>query len=77
MRHAPHHLGDEPVKQVTMTRDMRPFRKGQEPVVPDEVATQLVDEGAAVNPRAWPAQEEAMQPLPQAAGRYKTKRGDK
>ena len=59
-----------------MTRDMRPFRARQEPVVPDEVATQLVEEGAAVNPRAWPAQE-AAQALPQAAGRYKTKRGDK
>ena len=59
------------MKQVTMTRDMRPFRERDEPVVPDNVADQLVAEGAAQNPRPWPSRPGADVPPP--AKGYKTK----
>jgi hypothetical protein len=61
------------MKQVTMTRDMRPFRAREEPVVPDVVAAQLVADGAAENPRPWPRSVDAMAEVPPPTKGYKVK----
>lgn len=39
---------------VEMTRDMRPYAKGQDAVLPDDVAAKLLQEGDAKNPRPFP-----------------------
>ncbi len=39
---------------VTLTRDMRPWRSGQDAVLPDEIAAKLVDSGEAKDPRPFP-----------------------
>lgn len=43
------------MKMVTFTQDMRPYHRGQSAPLPDDIARQMVEEGAAENPRPWPA----------------------
>jgi hypothetical protein len=42
------------MRVVTITRDMKPYRAGQDAVLPDEVAAKLIASGAASNPRPFP-----------------------
>jgi hypothetical protein len=39
---------------VTMTRDLRPWRAGQDAVVPAAKAAELIENGDAENPRPYP-----------------------
>lgn len=43
------------MKSVEMTRDLRPFHRGQRAVLDDTLADALLDSGDATNPEAWPA----------------------
>ena len=43
---------------VTFTQDMRPYTRGQDVPLPDELALQMMTEGVAENPRAFPPTEE-------------------
>jgi hypothetical protein len=38
------------MKQVTLTEDMRPWRKGDRVPLPNTVADELVEKGLAINP---------------------------
>jgi hypothetical protein len=49
------------VRVVELTRDMRPFRKGQDAVVPDDMAAQLVKDGDATKSRPFPPPDVAPQ----------------
>ncbi|HZP88650.1 MAG TPA: hypothetical protein VFB54_17710 [Burkholderiales bacterium] len=42
------------MKIVTLTRDMRPWRKGQDAVLSDELAKKLLKDGDAQNERPFP-----------------------
>ncbi len=44
---------------VTIVRDMRPWRAGQDAVLPDDLADKLVKAGDAQNPRPYPPQDVA------------------
>lgn len=55
------------MKIVTMTRDMRPFHRGQDAVLQDDVALRLQEEGAANNLRPFPPQEPGF-PSPETVG---------
>lgn len=39
---------------VTITRDMRPYRAGQDAVLPDDLADKLLKSGEAKDPRPFP-----------------------
>jgi hypothetical protein len=39
---------------VKLTADLRPFRKGEDAVLPDEVAARLIKSGEATNSRPYP-----------------------
>jgi hypothetical protein len=39
---------------VKLTRDMRPYRQGQDAVLPDELAAKLVEKGDAEDSRPYP-----------------------
>ena len=54
---------------VTMTRDLRPVRAGQDAVVEDDLARDLVAQGAAHKPRPWPNKRDVPQQM------YRTKAG--
>jgi hypothetical protein len=47
------------MKIVTFTRDMRPWQKGQDAVIPDELAAKVVASGEAENPRPFPPEDVA------------------
>jgi hypothetical protein len=47
------------MKIVTFTRDMRPWQKGQEAVLPDALAAKVVASGEATDPRPFPPQDVA------------------
>lgn len=47
------------MKIVTLTKDLRPWGKGESPVLPDEVADRLVRDGEATDPRPFPPQDVA------------------
>lgn len=47
------------MKIVTLTKDLRPWGKGESPVLPDEVADRLVKDGEAKDPRPFPPQDVA------------------
>jgi hypothetical protein len=63
------------MKLVQMTRDMRPWQKGHDALVPDDVARSLVAAGDAENSRDFPAKPAggATQSKPAPAKQYKTK----
>lgn len=71
------------MKQVTFTRDMRPYRANDTGIVPDAIASQLeADEVIKPNPPSWPPDAEAAPEKPAAAAprpqlrlpqRYRTK----
>lgn len=63
------------MKLVKMTRDMRPFQKDHDALLPDTVAERLVKEGSATNQRDYPATpaEGSKPKTPPPAKRYKTK----
>lgn len=44
--------------QVRLTRDVRPWRCGDEPPLPDDLARRLVESGDAADPRPWPPKAE-------------------
>lgn len=45
------------MKIVTLTTDMRPWAKGESPVLPDAVAAQLVKAGEGKDLRPFPPQD--------------------
>lgn len=45
-----------------MTRDMRPWRKGEDAVLPDEMAEKLLKAKEAENPRPYPPPDVAPPP---------------
>lgn len=47
------------MKTVTLARDMRPWRAGDDVPLSDELAATLVASGEATNPRPFPAGSEA------------------
>jgi hypothetical protein len=57
------------MKQVTLTRDMRPWHAGATPIVPDDLADRLVAAGDARDPRPFPPPPEG----PALAQGYLTK----
>lgn len=71
---------------VTFTRDMRPWRKGQDAVLEDSLVTRLLEnkekheDGPAVeNPRPFPPSDVAptvrvAAPVPAAKGRFMTRK---
>ena len=60
--------------QVDLTRDLRPWRAGDSPVLQDDVARKLVETGEATNPRPWPpGAVEAAQAAEKPHGRYFTR----
>jgi hypothetical protein len=42
------------MRVVTLKRDMRPWRAGQDAVLPDDVAAKLIASGEATNQRPFP-----------------------
>lgn len=42
------------MKTVTLTRDMRPYGRGEDLHLPDDMADKLVSAGEAENPRPFP-----------------------
>lgn len=42
------------MKIVTLTRDMRPQRAGEDMVLPDDIAAKVIASGEAKNPRPFP-----------------------
>jgi hypothetical protein len=47
------------MKIVKLTRDMRPWREGQDAVLPDDLADKLVKAGDAKDSRPFPPQDVA------------------
>jgi hypothetical protein len=63
------------MRLVTMTRDMRPWQRGQDVALPNEAAAQLLNEGAANNPRNLDGTPiERTTPAP--AKHYRTRKGE-
>ena len=62
------------MKIVTLTSDMRPYRKGDRPLLPDELAKKLIEEGAAVDLRPDPRIAEAQDREKQTRKRYLTRK---
>ena len=68
---------------VTMSRDLRPFRQGQDAVVSEALADMLVKAGDASNPRPYPPPDvapavpvgEPRETLRLPRGRYMTRKG--
>ena len=64
---------------VEMTRDMRPYAKGQDAVLPDDLAAKLLKDGEAKNPRPFPPPDVAppkdrvATPIPPVKSRYMTR----
>jgi len=71
------------MQMVTLTRDMRPWRKGDTPVLLEELVAKLLKSGEAVDPRPYPPQENAAPakgtelPLKLPPGRYLTRKKDR
>lgn len=42
------------MKIVKLTKDLHPWREGQDAVLPDELATQVLKSGEATDPRPFP-----------------------
>lgn len=61
------------MKLVTMTRDMRPWQRGNDVLLPDAAAAQLVAEGASENPRDFPSRVVEPRKAPAPAKTFKTK----
>jgi hypothetical protein len=59
---------------VQMTRDLRPWAKGQDAVVPDGVAQKLLKDGDAADSRPFPPPDVAPA-VPVGPTRPQTKRG--
>jgi hypothetical protein len=64
---------------VRMTRDMRPWGKGQDAVLPEALAAKLVKDGDAEDSRPFPPPDVAPRvpvaaPLPPNKGRYMTRK---
>ena len=47
---------------VTFTKNMTPYHRGQDVPLPDNLALQMISEGSAENPRAFPPTEETVVP---------------
>ncbi len=62
------------MKIVTLTRDMRPWRAGDRPVIPDAVAERLVANGDATDPRPFPPEDVAGPQIRPPKGRYLTRK---
>jgi hypothetical protein len=67
------------MKVVTLTTDMRPWRKGDRPVLPDLLADKLVKSGEATDPTAFPPQDDphfpaVAKPETRPAKRYFTRK---
>jgi hypothetical protein len=45
------------MKLIELTTDLRPWRRGDNVPVPDELADKLVESGEAINPRPYPPKE--------------------
>jgi hypothetical protein len=43
------------MKLIQLTTDLRPWRRGDDVPVPDDLADKLVASGEAINPRPYPA----------------------
>lgn len=61
------------MKRVTLARDIRPWRAGQQRVVPDAVATRLLEDGLAENPRPFPEPAPGERPAPAKLSKTKGK----
>ena len=70
------------MKLVELTTDLRPWRRGDNVPVPDEMAERLLASGEAVNPRPWRGAREPQiadlpmltTPLRQPDGKFKPRR---
>jgi len=49
------------MRVVQLTRDLRPWHKGQDAVLPDDLAERLLKSGEATNPRPFPPADVAPQ----------------
>lgn len=45
------------MKLIKLTTDLRPWRRGDDIPVPDDMADKLVASGDAIDPRPYPARE--------------------
>ncbi len=63
------------MRLVRMTRDMRPWQRGQDVALPDDAASQLLDEGAADNPRHLDGRV-IERTVPPPARIYRTRKAD-
>ena len=64
---------------VKLTRDMKPWGKGQDAVLPDELAAKMIKSGDAEDSRPFPPPDVAPRvpvaaPLPPGKGRYITRK---
>jgi hypothetical protein len=59
---------------VTLTRDMRPWHKGQDAVLPDALAAKLIKAGEATNEREYPPREKDSQDTHLEPKRYLTRK---
>jgi hypothetical protein len=64
---------------VRATRDMRPWQKGEDRVLPDDLAAKLVKDGDAEDPRPFPPADVAPRPPAKAPRprRYMTREADR
>jgi hypothetical protein len=62
------------MKIVTLTRDMRPWRAGDRPVVPDVLAEALITAGDAKDPQSFPLADVAGPEIRPPKGRYLTRK---
>lgn len=62
------------MKSVEMTRDLRPFHKGQRAIVDDETAARLIASGEGKDPEPFPAGAASTPPVAPARepGRVRT-----
>jgi hypothetical protein len=68
------------MKVVQLTTDLKPWRRGDDAILPDELADKLVASGEGINPRPFNPKEpdiadrQIMQPLRHADGKFKPRR---
>lgn len=63
------------MKTVTLTQDVRPWRKGDKATVPDDVADRLVENGEAEKPEKFPPADVTVKEVPGGRNLKKAKRG--
>lgn len=63
------------MKTVTLTQDLRPWRKGDKATVEDDVADRMIEAGEAKDPVKFPPADVTVKEVPGGRNLKKAKRG--